>query len=90
MAANNSLQRALNYAPTDAPLGTEPILAEWLKREFFNIYLSQKSLLLLEPQHSEPSVPSVGLITYADGINWNPGGGEGPYVYTSTGWQKMI
>jgi hypothetical protein len=90
MAANNSLQRALNFAPTDVPLGTDPVLADWLKREFFNVYLSQKSLLLLEPRSSEPSVPSIGLISYADGTSWDPGSGEGPYIYTSTGWQKMI
>jgi hypothetical protein len=37
-----------------------------------------------------PSKPRAGDIRYADGTNWNPGSGEGVYVYLSTGaWSKL-
>ena len=31
-----------------------------------------------------PSKPRAGDVRYADGTNWNPGSGEGVYVYLST------
>lgn len=33
-----------------------------------------------------PSRPEPGMVVYADGTKWDPGSGEGLYVYTSTGW----
>jgi hypothetical protein len=36
--------------------------------------------------HVEPDRPRKGLEVYADGVDWNPGSGEGKYVYKSTGW----
>ena len=37
-----------------------------------------------------PAKPRAGDIRYADGTNWNPGSGEGVYVYLSTGaWSKL-
>ena len=38
---------------------------------------------------SAPPNPYPGLIAYADGINWDPGSGEGPYMYTTSGWVFM-
>lgn len=44
----------------------------------------------LRASHRVPSKPRVGMIAYADGTDWNPGGtGEGVYVYTSGGWAKL-
>ena len=36
--------------------------------------------------HEEPHKPRLGLLVYADGTDWNPGSGEGLYVYKSGGW----
>ena len=34
--------------------------------------------------------PRAGDVRYADGTNWNPGTGEGLYIYLSTGaWSKL-
>ena len=34
--------------------------------------------------------PRAGDVRYADGTNWNPGSGEGLYIYLSTGaWSKL-
>ena len=37
-----------------------------------------------------PSKPRAGDVRYADGSNWNPGSGQGLYIYLSTGaWSKL-
>lgn len=90
MQVSNSLQRDLNYVPSDPPIGLDPLLADWLRREFFSVYLSHQSLFLMNPQHEEPTILKIGTIVYADGINWDPGSGEGPYCYTSAGWKRMF
>lgn len=41
------------------------------------------------PTHKAPTKPRVGLVVYADGTDWNPGSGEGLYVYKSTGWAAL-
>jgi hypothetical protein len=34
--------------------------------------------------------PRAGDMRYADGTNWNPGAGEGLYIYLSNGaWSKL-
>jgi hypothetical protein len=33
-----------------------------------------------------PPKPRRGTIAYADGTNWNPGSGEGPYYFNGTSW----
>lgn len=39
---------------------------------------------------SEPTKPRPGTTVYADGDNWDPGQGEGLYIYTAAGaWQKL-
>ena len=30
-----------------------------------------------------------GLLAYADGVTWNPGGGEGVYWHNGSGWTKL-
>jgi hypothetical protein len=37
-------------------------------------------------RNAEPMKPQPGLIVYADGDKWNPGNGEGLYLYKSSGW----
>lgn len=42
-------------------------------------------LLQLAPRASAPPKPRKGMIAYADGVAWNPGAGEGVYVF-KTAW----
>lgn len=42
--------------------------------------------ITFEELHVEPEKPRVGRVAYADGTDWNPGSGEGLYVYKSGGW----
>jgi len=39
-----------------------------------------------EVSTSPPDKLRVGMVRYADGTAWNPGSGEGLYVYKSGGW----
>jgi len=39
--------------------------------------------------HAAPSKIKVGDVVYADGTDWNPGSGEGLYVYKSGGWSLL-
>jgi len=40
--------------------------------------------------HAAPDKPRPGMEVYADGTNWNPGLGEGKYIYTSAlVWSKL-
>lgn len=38
--------------------------------------------------HAAPIKPRIGLVVYA-GTDWNPGSGEGLYVYKSSGWALL-
>jgi len=37
----------------------------------------------------EPAPAEDGMIAYADGVNWNPGSGEGFYGYYNGAWHKL-
>lgn len=40
--------------------------------------------------YNAPTRPRAGMLAYADGTKWNPGGGEGPYYYGSDNlWHLM-
>jgi hypothetical protein len=63
-------------------------IIEWTHRElnristtlFTDVYLN------LEKKFVAPPKPQEGDITYADGVSWDPGSGEGIYAYESGGW----
>jgi len=43
-----------------------------------------------EVSSASPDKPVQLQISYADGVNWNPGKGEGLYIYVNTYWRKII
>ncbi len=55
-----------------------------ISREF-----SEMSTVELRPSNVEPAKPREGMLVYADGVNWNPGGGAGVYVYSGGTWVKL-
>lgn len=36
-----------------------------------------------------PLKPRAGMLRFADGVGWNPGGGAGFYQYVGGGWVKL-
>ena len=90
------------WSPNPAPV--EPTqLPDYLFSELnrlgdiiFNVDMLQLSRTNVEPG----GVPSAGAvqrktkprdgdIRYADGSNWNPGGGEGIYAFFNETWNKL-
>ncbi len=39
--------------------------------------------------NAAPAKPFSGMTVYADGTNWNPGGGEGVYTYYAGAWNRL-
>lgn len=69
-------------------------IVSWLFEELqqiANITRAQQDLLL-EPTNVLPTKPSIGEQRWANGTNWNPGGGAGMYEYTGggvNGWRML-
>jgi hypothetical protein len=47
--------------------------------------LLNRDFITLKVHHVAPKKPRKGQVVYADGTNWDPGSGEGLYVYKA-GW----
>ena len=62
-------------------------------RSIYDLY--NDSLKYIDPAYTlfgkqAPAIPVEGMIAYADGTNWNPGGtGVGYYRYHSGGWVRI-
>lgn len=79
--------RAL-YTPEPVPVDANQ-LQEYLERELRRISASIEQVHDHEGLYAEPSKKYVGIVRYADGVNWNPGSGEGMYYYDGTRWVFM-
>lgn len=75
------------------PLGDLENLRSYLTQEFQRLAIAlevnQVESIQLVERHSAPNKPRDGLVVFADGTNWNPGGGRGVYVYSSAAWVKL-
>jgi hypothetical protein len=58
-------------------------LALFLEDEFGQIASSLNDLLQLRVSFVAPPKPRQGMVVFADGTHWNPGLGEGVYVFKS-------
>lgn len=82
------------YSPSPVPATKDPAtVARWAEDEFRAIarHFSETTTLELRPLHAAPAKPRTGMMVYADGTDWNPGGtGEGVYRYTAAAtWVKV-
>ena len=81
----------IRYSPEPVPDDVKDLPA-YLREEF-----SRMSSIICniadghyDESNAVPSKPRAGDVRYADGTNWNPGSGEGLYLYLSTGaWSKL-
>ena len=61
-------------------------VVEWVLAQLQKVENTQApSDVQLEQTNVAPTKPVVGELRYADGTNWNPGGGAGMYEYTGVG-----
>lgn len=74
------------YTPKVPPILQEEFLP-YLLEELDKIALELNSLIVGEHQilYKEPLKIRPGMVVYADGVQWNPGSGEGLYRYSLGG-----
>lgn len=82
----------MSYQPD--PINEDSVLARYLATELQKVSDNFRSpdveSINYKVWHVAPDKPRAGRAYYADGINWNPGSGEGLYIYLSTGaWSKL-
>lgn len=82
----------MRFVPEYPPIGTDPVLAEWIYRELSrlsNAVTSNINLVELPKTYAEPAKVTEGLIVNVDGTAWNPGNGPGIYVYSDSEWTRI-
>lgn len=81
----------LLYTPAAPPQNTEQLPA-YLEAELQRVSIAIRQIALgyFPKTHVEPDKPRDGMVRYADGTNWNPGGGgAGIYWYNGSTWTKL-
>lgn len=79
-----------SYFPSTSPPNTLAGLIQWVYRELQNIGFAFSQDITLGPLRAvEPEKPRDGMVTGADGDNWDPGAGAGYYVYYASQWNKL-
>lgn len=81
----------MSYAPRPVPGNDPAVLAQWMQDELQAIGRSFREIEILQLRvlNVAPKRPREGMIAYADGTNWNPGSGAGPYAYIGGVWTKL-
>lgn len=76
------------YTPT---FPGEDITPQWLYEELSRIAsnMVKPAGLQFDVLRAEPLKPQDGQLAFADGTDWNPGGGAGLYQYVSGAWAKL-
>lgn len=81
----------MTFVPSSSAATTVSGLRAWVSNELIrlgNAIAKQSQEIRLPVTHSAPDKPQIGQIVFADGTNWNPGGGRGLYLYDSA-WSKI-
>ena len=82
---------SIRYAKSPVPNNPEDIPA-YLQSELDKISAVITNIAEghFDVSNVEPTKKRAGDVRYADGSDWNPGSGEGLYLYLSTGaWSKL-
>lgn len=80
------------YSPQGLDSSSLEGLAASMERELDRLAaISQIALLRqVEFLHSEPGKPREGMVSGADGTDWNPGSGKGIYIYIDGAWELLF
>lgn len=76
---------------TLAPRDDLRFAMDWTEAELFKVareFIMQDQIQLAE-KVAPPTRPRDGMLVFADGTSWNPGGGRGFYGYYSGTWNKL-
>jgi hypothetical protein len=77
------------YYPSTPPSEVSLGLLDWLRREFTAVFEGFEGQWKLPVRAKPPERVEEGMLVYADGTLWNPGGGKGVYVWEGTAWVKL-
>ncbi len=79
---------SFKYQPGSPP---EKDLRSWLADELRRVSnaIGASEFVQLTPIDVAPAKPSRGMLVWAVAVNWNPGAGEGFYVYNGVTWDKV-
>lgn len=71
----------MSWVPESPPVNPTPdILSEWLMRQFISLSHTL-DMDDLQERNTVPDKPRTGKFYLADGTDWDPGSGQGVYVY---------
>lgn len=81
--------RSADYTATPMPV-TEESFRPWVEENFLQLSAAMELLSkgFLPKTYVAPVKPFDGMKRYADGTDWNPGAGEGEYIYYAGAWHK--
>lgn len=80
----------MKYTPGSPPEPSRPGFRAWLAEELRRIANAISGPLQAPELDVEPEKPRKGMLVWAVGGNWDPGAGEGLYVYNQSGtWQRL-
>ncbi len=71
------------------PTTLDVAMLGWLRREMESVKRGFNNVHDFEVTHAAPQRPQNGWVRYADGVDWNPGAGEGLYCREAGIWRKM-
>lgn len=77
------------YVPGQIPTASAD-LSRFLADEHERISQGMSTVWDVPVLTTAPAKPRQGMIRYADGTAWNPGSGEGLYVYKTAGWTFIV
>jgi len=92
-ASVKNVKSVTRWTPNPAPSSNEN-LSDYLFRELNRLsdVVFNLDVMSLGQTNVQPQKPRDGDIRYADGTNWNPGSGQGVYIYIDDGtpaWTKL-
>lgn len=72
----------VQYSPGPVPADVAQLRA-YLQDEFNRIAAALQLVAdgYFAPTYAPPAKPRMGMLRYADGVQWNPGSGAGLYFY---------
>ena len=81
----------MNYKPAQATPSDLPNLVRYLFKELTRIAQALSTQRPKAPTlNVEPEKPEEGLMVIADGTNWDPGSGNGLYIYMNAAWVLIV
>lgn len=83
-------QNTVYYNPEPAPV-SESEYRSWVDRELQKVRMCIELLAAghVDTSYVAPFKPREGDIRLTDGVQWNPGSGQGVYCYYNSTWNKL-